>query len=140
MTCVSESIVYSFDFGARKATAEARRPASCPATYLDLWRIRRSADNRHISPQPGRVTFVINAMPLRRRGRLQAAFGRRLLPGDPVRGIGHAIHVAASFPRGAIEALERAIRQRKRAAVGGRLLGHIAQVLTHRVDIEGGRT
>ena len=34
---------------------------------------------------------------------------------SPVRGIGHAVHAAPAFARRAIETLERAVRQRKRA-------------------------
>src|SRR5438552_1655464 len=84
--------------------------------------------------------LVMSASPLRPCGRLQASGGHRLLPGDPVRGIGCPVHVAASFLRRAIETLERAIRERKRASVGGCLFAHIAQVLAHGVDIERSRT
>ena len=48
--------------------------------------------------------------------------GHSLLLGDPVRGIGHAVHTAASFARRAIETLERTVRERKRASMSARLL------------------
>src|SRR5450631_2426760 len=73
-----------------------------------------------------------------RSGGSQAAVGHSLLPGDPVRGISHAVHAAVSFARRSIETVERAIRERKRASMSARLIGHIAQVLTHRVDVKCG--
>src|ERR1700730_3932782 len=72
-------------------------------------------------------------------GPSRAAVGHGLLPGDPGRGICHAVHAAPAFVRRAIETLERAIRQRERASMSVCLLGHITQVLAHRVDVNCGR-
>src|SRR5208283_5861011 len=98
------------------------RPICCMSTFANTtarpyWAIKASIC--HPAKNWSNLRF--------HRSGLRAVAGQGLLLGEPVGGVGHAVHAPPSFSRCTIETFERAGRQRQRAPMSVCFLSHIAQ-------------